>query len=219
MTFRPSMATVAAFLTLVLVVGSGPTLAGQDAENAGLTDPQRHRERAPDKFRANFDTSKGSFVVDVTRALSPNAADRFYNLVKSGYYNGNRFYFVNARMAMWGIHGDPKVSQVWIRTKIPNDPTRVQENKRGWVALSFGDGMAAQTLVHRADNPALDSQVTPFGQIVSGLGVIDRFYDGYGDTFPTGKAPTMTHLLQGGNAVLERQWPMLDYINTATLVP
>ena len=79
--------------------------------------------------------------------------------------------------------------------------------------------MAVQTLVHRADNPTMDSQVTPFGQIVAGLGVIDVLYDGYGEMFPSGKAPTMTHLLIGGNAVLERQFPMLDYINTATLVP
>src|SRR5688500_13255020 len=219
MTFRPSMATVAAFLALVLVVASGPRPAGQGAENAKLLDPQQHTQRAPEKFKVNFNTSKGAFVVDVTRALSPNAADRFYNLVKSGYYDGNKFYFVNKQVAMWGVHADPKVSQAGGSAKIPNDPTRKQENKRGWVALSFGDGMAVQTLVHRADNPTMDNQVTPFGQIVSGLTVIDKLYDGYGEMYPYGKAPTMTHLLIGGNAVLERQFPMLDYIITPTLVP
>jgi peptidyl-prolyl cis-trans isomerase A (cyclophilin A) len=220
MTRRSSAATRAAFLTLAVVVASGRLApASQDAEHARLADPRQHTEQAPEKFRANFDTTKGAFVVAVTRALAPNAADRFYNLVKSGYYNGNRFYFVNRRVAMWGVHGDPNITRPWIRSKIPSDPTRKQENKRGWVALSFGDGSAVQTLVHRADNPEMDSQVTPFGQIVSGLEVIDRLYDGYGEMYPSGKAPTMTHLLQGGNAVLERQWPRLDYINTATLVP
>src|SRR5687768_6277124 len=137
MTFRLPMVTVAAFLTLVLVVASAPRPAGQGAEDARLVDPQQHTQQAPEKFRANFNTSKGAFVVDVTRALSPNAADRFYNLVKSGYYNGNKFYFVNKQVAMWGVHGEPKVSQAWIGSKIPNDPTRKQQNKRGWVALSF----------------------------------------------------------------------------------
>ena len=219
MTSRSPVAVVAALLTVVLVVGSGRWAVGQSAEDARLTDPRLHTQQAPEQFKAEFNTSKGGFVVAVTRALSPNAADRFFNLVKSGYYTGNKFYFVNEQVAMWGIHGDPKVSQAWVSSKIPNDPTRKQENKRGWVALSFGDGMAAQTLVHRTDNPTMDSQVTPFGQIVSGLGVIDKLYDGYGEMFPSGNAPTMTHLLIGGNTVLERAFPLLDYINTATLAP
>jgi peptidyl-prolyl cis-trans isomerase A (cyclophilin A) len=219
MVFRVSVPAVVAACVSVLVVGVGSVYGGQTTEAGALLAPSKFTERAPDKYSAQFDTSKGAFVVEVNRQLSPNAADRFYNMVKSGYYNGNKFFYVNDRVAMWGVNGNPATAQAWLGSKIGNDPLPPkQSNLRGWIALSFSNGMAAQTMVHRVDNKEFDTQTTPFGKVVSGIEVIDRLYAGYGEIYPTGKAPSMAHLMQG-NTFLEQHWKQLDYIKTATIVP
>ena len=221
MTFRASLlTTVAVFFTLALAIVSGPTLDGQEARGkAALLNPEQLKEQAPATFKANFDTSMGSFVVEVHRDWAPLGADRFYNLVKRGFYDGNRFFYVTDRVAMFGLSGEPEIAKAWIYAKIPNDKTRVQSNTKGRVALTQANGRATQTFIHLQDNVSMDSQVTPFGVVLSGLNVVEKLYAGYGETFPTGKAPTMSHIVQGGNAYLEKQYPRMDYIKTATIVP
>lgn len=218
MTFRSSLlTTAAASVTLIFAAVSGPTLEGQAARDK--TRPELFNEQAPATFKASFDTSKGTFEVDVRRDWAPAGADRFYNLIKGGLYDGNRFFYVTDRVALFGINGDPAVAKAWLYAKIPNDKTRVQSNVKGTVALSQSNGRKTQTQLSIEDNVSMDPQVTPFGMVSSGMNVLQRLYTGYGEMFPTGKAPTMTHMFQGGTAYLEKNYPLLDYIKAATIVP
>lgn len=213
--------TVPVFFALALVLESGPTLNGQEGPRgkAALINPEEAKEQAPATFRAQFDTSKGSFVVEVHREWAPFGADRFYNLVKRGYYDGNRFFYVTDHAALFGLSGEPEIANAWLYAKIPNDKPRVQSNTRGRVALMQQNGRATQTIIHVQDNISMDPQVTPFGVVVSGLNVIDNLYKGYGEMFPTGKAPTMGQIIEGGTAYLEKRFPMLDYVKLANIVP
>ena len=217
MAFRASLLNlVAAVATLALAIVFGSTLA---ADTKALMNPEALNERAPATFRVNFDTSAGSFVVEVHRDWAPFGADRFYNLVKAGFYDGNRFLWVNDIAVTFGVHGDPEIAKIWVGAKIPDDPTRVQSNKKGTVALSHANQRRTMTFINLVDNPTLDRQVTPFGQVVSGMSVVERLYRGYGDGAPTGKGPVMTPFYKEGNAYLEREFPKLDDIKTARIMP
>lgn len=224
-------------LHLVLVSGAaGVALGGQSTRGkAALMNPKELNEQAPAMFKVNVDTSSGPFVMDVHRAWAPNGADRFYNLVKRGFYDGNRFYRVTDLVATFGIHGDPEIAKAWLGQSIRDDPARTlgpssgelnplgasaQSNKKGFVAFSQPGAhrRSTQVIIHLDDNGTLDSQVTPFGQVVSGLNVVERLYRGYGELAPTGKGPMLTPLYAEGNAYLDREFPRLDYIKTATIV-
>lgn len=225
----------AAAITLPLVLVFGSTLEGQEARGKGaLLNPKELNEQAPATFKVNFATSSGQFVVEVHRAWAPNGADRFYNLVKRGFYDGNRFYRVTDLVANFGIHGDPEVAKAWLGHNVPDDPARTlgpssgelnplgasaQSNKKGFVAFSQpgANRRSTQVIIHLDDNSTLDSQVTPFGQVVSGMNVVERLYRGYGEPAPTGKGPMLTPLYAEGNAYLEKEFPRLDYIKTATV--
>ena len=221
MTCRASLlTTVAVVVTLALALASGSTLEGQAARGkTALMKSDQLKEQAPATFKANFDTSLGAFVVETHRDWAPLGADRFYNLVKAGFYDGNRFFYVTPRVATWGIHGDPEVAKAWIYAKIPNDPPHVQSNKRGYAAFAQSNGRKTQTFINILDNLSFDSLVSPFGQVVSGMNIVEKLYAGYGEMYPTGNAPTMTHMLTGGNAYLEKEYPKMDYIKTATIAP
>lgn len=231
-----SLNGLAAFITLPLVLASGPALAGQEARGkAALLDPDALKEQAPATFKVNFDTSAGQFVVEVHRDWAPHGADRFYNLVKHGFYDGNRFYRVTDLVANFGIHGDRDVARAWLGKNIPDDPARTlgpssgelnpkgasaQSNRKGFVAFSQpgANRRSTQVIIHLDDNSTLDSQMTPFAQVISGMNVVERLYKGYGELAPTGKGPMLTPLYAEGNAYLEREFPRLDYIKTATIV-
>src|SRR3989442_7415955 len=80
-------------------------------------------QQAPDSFRARFSTTKGDFVIVVRRAWAPHGADRFYNLVRSGFYDGVRFFrVIPGFMAQFGIHGDTGVTTAWRVRAIPGGP-------------------------------------------------------------------------------------------------
>lgn len=218
MTFRTSfLTTVALTVTVAFVAVSGPTLEGQAARDKAK--PELFNEQAPATFKASFDTSKGTFVVDARRDWAPAGADRFYNLVKGGLFDENRFFYVNNKVALFGVNGDPMVAKPWLYAKIPNDKTRVQSNVTGSVSLAQSNGRKTQTQVCLEDCSSMDPLNTPFGMVSSGMNVLQNLYSGYGEMFPTGKAPSMSHMLQGGNAFLEKTYPLMDYINTATIVP
>src|SRR5256884_7631383 len=179
------------------------------------------RVRAPATVRARFETSKGAFVIEVQREWAPLGADRFYNLVKSGYYDGTRFFRVIAGfMAQFGIHGDPRVAAVWRDARIADDPVR-QHNTRGMVSFATaGPGTrTTQLFINYGNNSALDgSGFSPFGQVVEGLEVVDRLYGGYGEGAPRGRGPDQSTVQAQGNAYLERQFPELDYVKRAGIV-
>jgi peptidyl-prolyl cis-trans isomerase A (cyclophilin A) len=178
-------------------------------------------QQAPDTYRAGFQTSAGDFVVEVHREWSPAGADRFYNLVSNGYYDGTRFFRVlEDFIAQWGIHGDPEVSWAWAEATIPDDPV-VQGNVRGTITYAMGgpNTRTTQVFINFKDNAYLDSSgFAAFGEVVEGMDVVDSLYKGYGEGAPQGNGPEQWMIHQDGNTYLESNFPELDYIIEARIV-
>jgi peptidyl-prolyl cis-trans isomerase A (cyclophilin A) len=213
-------AAVVGLASMVAVAG----LAGQGVDLgkvAKLRNPAALTEQAPALFKANFDTSKGLFVIEVHRDWAPLGADRFYNLVKNGFYDDARFFrVIPGFMAQFGIHGNPTVASAWRGAQIKDDPVK-QSNKRGYVTFATGgpNTRTTQLFINFGDNAAsLDKQgFAAFGQVVSGMDVVDKIYDGYGEGAPRGRGPDQGRTQSEGNAYLTKEFPKLDYIKTATI--
>jgi peptidyl-prolyl cis-trans isomerase A (cyclophilin A) len=207
-----------------LVLASTVAFAGQadQAKLQKLRNPSALKEQAPATFKVNFDTSKGPFVIEVHRDWAPNGADRFYNLVKAGFYDDVRFFRVIPNfMAQFGIHGNPSVMQAWRQAQIKDDPVK-QSNQRGYVVFATAgpNTRTTQLFINFRDNSNLDKQgFAPFGQVTKGMDVVDKIYDGYGEGAPRGKGPEQGRLQSEGNAYLAKEFPKLDYIKTAKIVP
>jgi len=185
-------------------------------------DPAKATEQAPEKFRVKLDTTKGPVVIEVNRAWSPKGADRFYNLVKLGFYTDIAFFrVIDGFMAQFGIHGNPQVSAKWRDAKIADDPVK-QSNLRGFVsyAMAGPNTRTTQLFINYADrNSQLDrSGFSPFGKVVEGIENIDNLYSGYGEGAPSGKGPNQGLVQTQGNAYLRKSFPHLDYIKNATIV-
>jgi peptidyl-prolyl cis-trans isomerase A (cyclophilin A) len=187
---------------------------------ANLGDPSSLNEKAPPVYKAKFDTSKGTFVIEVHRDWSPNGADRFYNLVKNGYYNDVRFFrVIDGFMVQFGISGNPDLSAVWREARIPDDKVK-ESNQRGYVSFATaGPGTrTTQVFINFGDNAGLDGQgFSPFGQVVSGMDVVDALYKGYGEGAPRGRGPDQGRMQTEGNAYLMTDFPKLDYVKKATI--
>ena len=185
------------------------------AMKAKLKNPAALKEVAPTEFRASFDTTAGPFVILVHRAWSPKGADRFYNLVKYGYYDDCRFFRVLPNfMAQFGINGDPAVQAPWQEANITDDPPS-QSNKRGTISFATRgpNSRTTQLFINFRDNAGLDSQgFTPFGEVVSGMEAVDKINALYRDR------PDQGAIQQRGNAYLMKEFPNLDYIRKATIV-
>lgn len=191
------------------------TTAKPAAPNAALRTPAKLKDIAPATFRANFETSGGVFVVEVTRAWAPKGADRFYNLVKYGYLDGTRFFRVVPNfMVQFGISGDPKLNAVWSEANISDDPV-TQSNKRGYITFATRgpNTRTTQLFINFKDNAGLDGQgFAPFGQVVSGMEVVDKINAEYGESPNQGLIQTQ------GNAYLTKAFPRLDFIKRATIL-
>jgi len=185
-------------------------------------DPSLATERAPDVFRASFTTTRGTFVVEVHRDWAPNGADRFYNLVKLGFYDDTRFFrVIDGFMAQFGISGDPAITSRWRTANIKDDPVK-QSNLRGFVTYaqtSQPDSRSTQIFVNYKDNSRLDqSRFAPFGKVVEGMRVLDELYAGYGEGRPQGKGPDQMRVEESGNAYLDDQFPKLDRVLVARVL-
>lgn len=174
-------------------------------------------EQAPATFRARFETSQGPFVIEVHREWAPLGADRFYTLVKRGFYNEARFFRVlNGFMAQFGLSGDPKRQGEYAAANLLDEPAK-QSNRRGFV--SFAKESAPNTrytmvFINYKDNSYLDADgFAPFGQIVSGMDVVDKLYSGYGRQ----NIPDQRRIKSEGNAYLKAEYPLLDFIKTARI--
>ena len=191
------------------------------AQSAKLADPAALTEKAPATYKARFDTSKGVFVIEVTRAWAPHGADRFYNLVKNGFYDNVRFFRVlSGFMAQFGINGNPALSAKWREANIPDDPVRVS-NKRGTISFATAgpNTRTTQVFINYADNSNLDGMgFAPFGKVVSGMKVVDALYAGYGESAPQGQGPNQGRIQMQGNAYLMRDFKRLDYVKKATIL-
>jgi peptidyl-prolyl cis-trans isomerase A (cyclophilin A) len=192
------------------------------AYSQNLGNPAALKEQAPPVYKVEFDTSKGPFVIEVHRDWAPNGADRFYNLVKNGFYDDVRFFrVIEGFMAQFGVNGDPKVSAAWREARIKDDPVKVS-NKRTFVTFATAgpNTRTTQVFVNYGDNSNLDSQgFSPFGQVVSGMKVVDSLYGGYGEGAPGGRGPNQARVQSDGNAYLASAFPNLDYVKKATIVP
>lgn len=193
------------------------------AAKPSLEKPQSLSERAPDVYRAKFATSKGDFVLEVHRDWAPLGADRFFNLVKYGYYNDVRFFrVVRGFMVQLGIHGKPELNGLWREQRIADDPVK-KSNLRSFVSFATaGPGTrTTQFFVNYADgNSRLDSMgFAPFGQVTSGMDIVDALYAEYGEGAPQGRGPNQNRIQNEGNAYLQREFPQLDYVKTATILP
>jgi peptidyl-prolyl cis-trans isomerase A (cyclophilin A) len=188
---------------------------------AKLKSPAALTEQAPPTFRANFSTTKGNFVIEVHRDWAPVGADRFYNLVKNGFYNDVRFFrVISGFMAQFGMHGTPAIQQAWQNARLKDDPVK-QGSKRGYVVFAHAgpNTRTTQLFINFRDNSAsLDKQgFAAFGEVVSGMDVVDKLHSGYGDGAPRGKGPEQGRIANEGNAYLAKEFPNLDYIKSATI--
>ena len=205
-------------LTLLLAGCSGQPEKKQEAQKA----VPAKLEQAPAQFRARFATSRGDFVIEVTRDWAPRGADRFYELVTSGYYNNQRFFRVRPTFVVqWGISGNPKLSQLWANMRILDDPAK-QPNKRGTVAFAMAGpaSRTTQVFINMADNSkTLDKTgFAVFGKVTSGMeDVVERLYSAYGEMAPRGAGPDPNMIETKGNAYLEAKFPRLDFIKKATI--
>jgi peptidyl-prolyl cis-trans isomerase A (cyclophilin A) len=190
------------------------------AQAPGLSNPAALTEQAPASYKVRFDTSKGPFVIQVNRAWAPHGADRFYNLVKHGFYDNDRFFrVISGFMVQFGINGDPRVSAHWREANIPDDPVKVS-NKRGTITFATAgpNTRTTQVFINFADNAGLDGQgFAPFGRVVSGMNVVDRLNAEYGEGAPRGNGPEQGRLQMEGNAYLVKAFPRMDFVKKATI--
>lgn len=187
-----------------------------------LLNPQSEafQQTAPDTFQAHFETTKGDFVIEVVREWAPNGADRFYNLVRNGYYDGVRFFrVVDGFMAQFGLHGNPAVNRAWVMERIPDDPVK-QSNRRGTISFAMAgpNTRTTQLFINFVDNSRLDGGgFAPFGEVVEGMEVVDALYSGYGEGAPRGDGPDQGAIREYGEPYLARDFPELDKIQIARI--
>jgi peptidyl-prolyl cis-trans isomerase A (cyclophilin A) len=186
-----------------------------------FTDPLKLTEKAPESFKVKFETTKGNFTVEVTRSLSPNGADRFYNLARSGYFKDVAFFrVIPGFMCQFGIHGDPKVSAAWRKAQIPDDTVK-GSNTRGAITFATAgpNTRTSQLFISFGDNSRLDrTGFSPFGKVTDGMDVVDKINGEYGEGAPSGRGPDQGRIQTEGNAYLKKDFPNLDYIKSTTVV-
>jgi peptidyl-prolyl cis-trans isomerase A (cyclophilin A) len=200
--------------SFVLVLAAAIALPAQTSR---LADPSQLTETAPDVYRARFETSKGPFVIEVHREWAPLGGDRFYNLVKNGFYDGTRFFRVRPGfMAQFGLNGDPGIQAAWQRASLRDEPP-AKSNTRGYVSFtkeSLPNTRFTQIFINYGDNSYLDSQgFAPFGQVVTGMEVVDKLFSP-----PRDNEPDQRRILREGNAYL-KEFSQLDFVKKATIVP
>jgi homoserine O-acetyltransferase len=181
--------------------------------------------KAPDVFRVKFETTAGNFILEAHRDWAPHGVDRLYDLVRIRYYDDSRFFrVVPGRWVQFGINGDPKIAQQQRQHTIPDDVLK-QHNTRGYVAFSNTgpNTRSTQVYINLGDNSArndVEAGFAPFGQIVEGMDVVEKIYSGYGENSGGGmRAGHQAKMFEEGNAYLDREFPKLDKLIRATIVP
>jgi peptidyl-prolyl cis-trans isomerase A (cyclophilin A) len=210
---------IAASIFLVLAA-----VLGGCSSNAPKTEKAESKPtQAPPKFYAKFETTKGDFVMEVVRDWAPKGADRFFELLQEKYYDGSRFFRVRPGfIVQFGIHKDPKVSELWRQLKLPDDPV-VQKNTKGFVSYAMAGpaSRTTQVFINLADNSkSLDGRAfAPFARVVEGMDVVEKLYASYGEVQALGGGGPDTQKIEAmGEEYLERSYSRLDKINRASIV-
>jgi peptidyl-prolyl cis-trans isomerase A (cyclophilin A) len=181
-----------------------------------LLRPGTLRARSPEVYKVKFTTTKGDVIIQVNRAWAPMGADRFYNLVRGGFYKDAAFFRTLPNfMTQFGIPARPDVAAAWENAKILDDRV-TQSNKRGMVTFATAgpNTRTTQVFINYGDNVFLDAQgFAPFGQVIQGMDVVDKFFSGYGET------PNQARITAQGKAYLDKSFPNLDRIITAVVLP
>jgi homoserine O-acetyltransferase len=213
-------------LTAGCASGTVSGRVGAADRTALLLDPSNaewHRP-APNLSHLRFETTKGVFVLELHRDWGPIGADRLYNLARLGYYDDTRFHRVNKNyIAQFGIHGNPAVNAAWRDRVLQDDPAR-SNNARGTFAFAFKarpNTRNIQVYINLADNHGNDAEAfTVLGTVVEGMAVVDSLYSGYGENSGSGmRQGKQGPLEDGGNAYMDREFPLLDRIIRVTVRP
>lgn len=209
-------------LPLTVVACKDETPPPQPSAAAGTNPlPSGPDAASPESFRARFETTRGDFTVEVTRAWAPRGADRFHRLVTEGYFRDIAFFRVlPGFMAQFGLSGDPALNARMDSLRIPDDPA-TQSNTRGTLTFATAgpNTRSNQLFINYGNNANLDAMgFAPLGKVVDGMDVVDALYGGYGEGAPRGRGPSQDSIAQKGNAYLQRAFPELDYIRSAAIV-
>jgi peptidyl-prolyl cis-trans isomerase A (cyclophilin A) len=221
-------------LIAILILVMGTTLWSQTAQKRStrstarrpaaavtrrsLLRPASLNEKAPEAYRTKFTTTKGDFVVEVTRAWAPLGADRFYNLVKYGFFTDASFFrVVPGFVVQFGIPAKPAIGRAWAHAEIKDDPA-TQHNLPGYVtyaATAAPNSRSTQVFVNLRDNSSsLDQQgFAPFGKVVEGMDVVEKLYGGYGEN-----GPDQERLTNEGKPYVDKNFPQLDSIKSAVIL-
>jgi peptidyl-prolyl cis-trans isomerase A (cyclophilin A) len=211
-----------AILTLLLAGSAmlaqtpAPVKTAAKSAAGSLMNPASLRAKAPDLFNVKLTTTKGDVIIEVHRDWAPLGADRFYNLVKNGYYtNASFFRVVPNFVVQFGMAADPAVGKAWYDANFKDDPV-IQSNKKGYVVFaktSAPNSRSTQIFINLNNNAPLDKDgFAPFGVVTEGMNVVEQFYGGYGE------APDQTSILNQGKAYLDKNFPKLDSIKSATVI-
>jgi cyclophilin family peptidyl-prolyl cis-trans isomerase len=197
--------------------------APEDSSLLMKPDATEMNRRAPEFFKVRFETSKGDMVVEIHRDWAPHGADRFYNLVRAGYYNEARFFrVIDGRSAQFGINGDPNIAKLWRTRFIPDDPAG-KSNMRGMIVFAFAvpNGRSTQVFINLRDNSATHDRepFVPFGKVIAGMEVADAFNAEYGERAGGGiRGGKQEPLFEGANEYLRVHFPRLDFIRRAVVI-
>jgi peptidyl-prolyl cis-trans isomerase A (cyclophilin A) len=200
---------------------AGKPASQRSAARPSLLKPSSLNEQAPTTFKAKFTTTKGDFVVEVTRAWAPLGADRFYNLVKNHFYDSAAFFRVlPGFVAQFGLSAKPEISRVWASATFKDDPV-TQSNLEGYLTFATAgpNTRTTQLFINLANNQNLDGMgFAPFGKVTEGMDVVQKLYSGYGEGGPGGNGPDQGRVTNEGKAYLDKSFPLLDSIKTAVVV-
>ena len=222
-TRKPFLALFCFGIALILPSCTGES-PGEEAAGPPpnpLLQPRSFTERAPALYQVRLETTKGEVVLQLTREWAPQGADRFYNLVKAGFFDGMAFHRVlDDFVAEWGIHGDPWVNAAWRQALMADEPVR-QSNTRGRLVFSknIPNSRTVQLFINLKDNLSLDGQgFSPIGEVLEGMEVVESLYSEYGDGPPRGEGVYQAMAIARGDEYLNEEFPLLDRIERAVLV-
>ena len=207
------MIRVLTALALAILIAL-PSAAAAQTGKPSLMNPASLTEQAPATYKVRFDTSAGEFIVSVTRAWAPAGADRFYNRVKNGFYDGTRFFRVVPNfMVQFGINGDPDIQRNWANANIKDDPAGVKSNGRGFITFANRgpNSRSTQVFINYKSNAFLDKTFMPFGEVTTGMAVVDKINSAHGEE------PDQAQIQANGNRYLMKAFPKLDFIKKATI--